>query len=248
MKVFRKVQKKFLARLMLCLMLFGVFGGVSTGFIVEPLVAHANETPTPPPKDDTTSSSDDTTTLEEDKTSYNSQMNSADTDYRDKNIKGLADKVQPASNALTQLVTFPIVTVLNAVMYIALTLINTYFFVQTCFDVAFLIAPAFRDMLSGNQDTEGTAGKAARFCNGLISEAALNAVGYNKTAGDKKHIECAEMAAEVDWKGWIIKRLIMFISIMAYLALLMMGLLDEFVALFTKLGYAIVKAIMGLFS
>lgn len=241
MKIFRKVQKKFLARLILCLVLFSVFGRVPVSFVSEPLVAYANTTPSPDPNASVSNKA-------EDEESYNKQYDNARKQYEDKQISGIADQVQPESNFFTRLITTPVVGVLNAIMYIALTLINTYFFVQTCFDIAFLIAPAFRDMLSGNQDTEGAAGKAARFCNGLISEAALNSVGYNKSAGDKRHIECSEMAAEVDWKSWLIKRLVMFISIMAYLALLLMGLLDEFVSLFTTLAYAIVKAVMELFK
>lgn len=230
MKFLKRKTRVALARLALSLMLFGGLGVVAPMVFGSSITAEASSTPKP----------------SEEPKSYEEQLNEAQKEYDDKNIKNLSKDIEPGANDLTNMLSSPFIYVLNAIMYVALSLINAYFFVQTCFDIAFLTAPGFRETLSGNQDNEGGSGKVARAVNGLISEAALNAVGYNKSADNKRHIECNEMAKEVDWKGWLIRRLVMFISMMAYLALLMMGLVSSFVSLFTKIGYAIVQAVMKL--
>ena len=237
----KKARRVLAARLVLCTLMFGVLGGYvslvcNLGSQKSVTVVYAKETEPP---------------------SYDQQMQDAQTQMfsptpvptgkTKSDLEKLTENVKPKANGLTEMVTWPVMQILNAVIFIALALINTYFFVQTCFDIAFLLAPAFRDVLSRNQNSDDGSGKAARFVNGLISEPALNAVGYNKT-GEKGHIECGEMAAEVDWKGWLVKRLFMFICLMAYLSLLMLGLLPQFINLFTQIGYAIVKALMDLIS
>ena len=228
MEILKKKTRVALARLSLSLMLFGGLGVITPVVFGTSITVEAEETPQPTPQ------------------TYEEQLEQAGKATGKPVVDDLAKDINPHETDLSNMLASPFIYVLNAIMYVALSLINAYFFVQTCFDIAFLTAPGFRETLSGHQDDEGGRGKAARVANGLISEAALNAVGYNKSADNKRHIECNEMAKEVDWKGWLIRRLVMFISMMAYLALLMMGLVSSFVSLFTKIGYAIVQAVMKL--
>lgn len=257
MKLFFKQARRVLAaRLVLCTLMFGVIGGFTGLWGNNSLVVFAADldgdgnvdtTPVPTDGNGKVVVKDKSKVVKDDTQSFQTQVNEGKQEAGSTQINAMTDQIQAKSNELTVMVTSPAMILFNAIIYIALALINTYFFVQTCFDIAFLMAPAFRDMLSRNQNGEDGKGRATRFVNGLISEPALNAVGYNKS-GEKGHIECEEMAAEVDWKGWLVKRLFMFICLMAYLALLMMGLVGKFVTLMSGIAYAIVKAVMNLIS
>lgn len=235
MKILKKLSRQVVARVLLGCLVFGIVGVAVPVMFGEPVVASAAATATPTPEnvDDAMSNIE----------------NAVSTKLATDNAVGdIANGVRPEDNVVVRAVTNPVNKGLNTVMYIALLLINTYFFVQTCFDVGFLTAPAFRETLSGRQDSDGMDGKAARFANGMISEAALNAVGYRKSSDNKKHLECEEPASEVNWKSWLTKRLVMFVSIMTYMALLFLGLVPELVNVMTKIGYTIVQSLLHLFK
>lgn len=223
-KMLKRIKKGTLARVMMCLLVFGLALPVGSVCFGKGIVVHASEidvTPAP---------------------STQSMKEQMDGVTQGTDIGKLGDSIKPVESDMTRMVTDPVSKGFNGIMWILLNAINIYFFVQTCLDVFFLIAPGFRDWLSGKQGESGGTGKTARFCNKLISEAALNAVGYKKSEGDKGHIQANDLAPEVDWKGWITKRLFMFICIMTYVALLMMGMLGDVVNFFSRFGYSLIDS------
>ena len=162
-------------------------------------------------------------------------------------ITDMTQKVNPENNALTEILGMPIQTLLNSLIYILLTAANLWFFVQTCIDLVFLLSPAFRGMLSesGSKEHQKLKGIAC----GLVSEQALKACGCKREkTKDGKHIDSDGFSEEVKWSEWVTGRLIMFVCILTYLALLLMGLLPTLVKFLSSFAYAVLKAIMGIFG
>lgn len=246
-----KVKKSFLFRFMLCLILtFGVVSclGINNSN-VKILATNGSGSNGSGSNGSGSGSNGSGSNAGPTPFTYDEQYKDASTEYDNSGIKDIASEINPEKNQVTELISNPAQGFMNTIMFVVINLIEVFFFLQTCFDILFLIAPGFRGILTSHQDKATAGGKAVRMCTGLISEAALNAVGYKKTVEKgERHIQGTNISAEVDWKGWVVRRLGMFIGIMAYLALLIMGLLDEFVALFSKLAYALVKALMNLLT
>lgn len=164
-------------------------------------------------------------------------------------IKDMTKSVNPESNSLTDILGLPIQQFLNSLIYILLTVANLWFFLQTCMDLVFLLSPALRQALSkGDPAKKVKSGLRGVAC-GLVSEQALKACGC-KREGEKgnKHINSNAFAEEVQWQAWVTGRLIMFVCILTYLALLMMGLLPTLVKFLSSFAYGVLKAIMSLFG
>lgn len=172
-----------------------------------------------------------------------------DKDSGAKKIKGMTQKVNPENNALTEIIGMPIQTILNSIIYILLTFANLWFFLQTCLDLVFLLSPAFRGILANDADKKNEKLKGVA-CT-LVSEQALKACGATRSArksGESRHITSTGFTEEIKWADWVTGRLFMFVSILAYLALLLMGLLPTLVNFLSSFAYAVLKAIMGLFG
>lgn len=170
-----------------------------------------------------------------------------DEDSNTQKITEMTGKVKPENNDLSTIIGMPIETLLNTLIYVLLTVANIWFFLQTCIDLVFLLSPAFRGMLSasGGEDHEKLKGIAC----GLVSEQALKACGCKREkVDDKKHIDSDGFSDEVKWSEWVTGRLIMFVCILSYLALLLMGLLPTLVKFLSSFAYAVLKAIMGVFG
>ena len=161
-------------------------------------------------------------------------------DKQDKlnNMKGLGKEIDPQADDVTNSFTNVLALVFNWITYIALFCINMYFFMQCAMDVLFLTAPGIRDWLSREQSKTdgkmaGVRRKTAKVACGLISESALNATGYTRSADSGKFMT-TQAVEEVDWKGWMKARAGLFIGCMTYMALLIMGLVPRLIELVTR--------------
>lgn len=165
------------------------------------------------------------------------------TEY-DNKLGVLGDDVNPGENGVTKTVTGVLAVVFNSITYIGLFCINMYFFMQCAMDVLFLTAPGIRDWLSREQSkTDGKmAGirrRTAKVACGLISESALNATGYTRSADSGKFMT-TQAVEEVNWKGWMKARAGLFIGCMTYMALLMLGLVPDLIKLVTRFLFSFI--------
>ena len=168
----------------------------------------------------------------------------------------LGDNIKPESNEITDAALGKAYALSNMIIYIGISLLSIYFALTVVADLAFLMAPAFRQYLIKADTTEGAnwldpdkSKKVKMLVGGLVSETALLSLGCKKQDGKIGLSDARSIGVDFlvpDWKYFIINKAGMWIVITIFLIIFWSGQLGQLASLVLEFMTWVYNAVLNM--